>query len=140
MTNFRADLINVTWGCFCHDPNPNAALEHFLKTVQKLVDKHAPYKNIKHPKTQFETKPWITYTWIGQSIKIKNKLYKSFWKEKDSQKKSYERQFKIYYNLISTLHRETKESYYKQHFRDNKKTETSMADHKEDNKHEKQIR
>ena len=33
---------------------------------------------------------------------------------------------------------ETKESYYKQYFSDNKKNpETSMADHKEDNKHKK---
>ena len=59
---------------------------------------------------------------MAYSIKIKNKLYKSFCKEKDPHKKeNYERQFKTYRNLISTLLRETKESYYKQYFSDNKK-------------------
>ena len=54
---FRADLIKVNWGSFCHDPDPNSAVEHFLKIVEKLLVKHAPYKNIKHPKSQFEPKP-----------------------------------------------------------------------------------
>ena len=59
---------------------------------------------------------------MAYSIKIKNKLYKSFCKEKDPHKKeNYEKQFKTYRNLISTLLRETKESYYKQYFSDNKK-------------------
>ena len=56
---FRADIIKVNLDSFCHGPSPNAALEHFLKIVEKLLDKHAPYKNTKHPKAQFET-------WIGQ--------------------------------------------------------------------------
>ena len=117
---FRADLIKVNWGSFCHDPDPNSAVEHFLKIVEKLLDKHAPYKNIKHPKSQFETKPWIT-AGLAYSIKIKNKLYKSYCKEKDAHKENYEKQFKTYHNLISTLLRETKKSYYKQYFSDNKK-------------------
>ena len=53
----RADLIKVNWSSFCHDPDPNSADEHFLKVVEKLLDKHAPYKNFKHIKSQFETKP-----------------------------------------------------------------------------------
>ena len=117
---FRVDLIKVNWGSFCHDPDSNSAFEHFLKIVEKLLDKHAPYKNIKHPKSQFETKPWIT-AGLAYSIKIKNKLYKSYCKEKDAHKENYEKQFKTYHNLISTLLRETKKSYYKQYFSDNKK-------------------
>ena len=56
---------------------------------------------IKHPKSQFETKPWIT-AGLAYSIKIKNKLYKSFCKD-PHKKENYERQFKTYRNLISTL-------------------------------------
>ena len=108
---FRADLIKVNWGSFCHDPDLNSAVEHFLKIVEKLLDKHAPYKNIKHPKFQFETKPWITAD-LAYPVKIKNKPYKSFCKEKVPHKKeNYERKFKTYRNLISALLRETKESY-----------------------------
>ena len=88
-------------------------LENFLKTIVKLLYKHVLYKNIKHPKSQSETKPWITHV-LANSIKIKNKLCKSFCKEKDPHKKeNYKRQFKTYRNLIFTLLRETKESYYK---------------------------
>ena len=119
---FRADLIKVNWGSFSHDPVPNSALKHFLKIIEKLLDKHTPYRNIKHPKSQFKTEPWIT-PGLVYSIKIKNKLYKSFCREKYPQKrKNYERQFKIYLNLISALLRETKKSYYKQYFRDNEKS------------------
>ena len=57
------------WGTFCHDPNQNFALDHFLKIVEKQLDKHAPYKNMKHPKSQFETKPRIT-PGLAYSIKI----------------------------------------------------------------------
>ena len=68
---FRADLIKVNWASFCHDPDPNSAVEHFLKIVERLLDKHAPYKNIKHLKSQFETKPWIT---AGLAYSIKSKI------------------------------------------------------------------
>ena len=57
---FRADLIEVNLGSSCHDPDLNSALEHFLKIVEKMLDQHAPYENIKHPKSQFETKPMIS--------------------------------------------------------------------------------
>ena len=98
---FRTDLIKVNRGSLCHDPYPNSALEHFLKIVEKLLDKHAPYKNIKYPKPQFETKSWIT-PGLAYSVKIKNKLYKSFCKEIDPHKKeNYARQFKTYCHLIS---------------------------------------
>ena len=97
---FRAIIIKVNWHSFCHNPDPNFALEHFFKIVEKLLDKHAPYKNIKHPKSQFETKPWITPR-LAYSIKIKNKLYKSFCKEKDPHKKeNYEKQLSDSENQI----------------------------------------
>ena len=42
----RVNLSKVNWCSFCHDPNPHVALAHFLKIIEKLLDKHhAPYKN-----------------------------------------------------------------------------------------------
>ena len=38
---FRADLMKVNWGSFCDDPDPHSAVEHFLKIVENLLDKHA---------------------------------------------------------------------------------------------------
>ena len=40
---FKAYLVKVNWDGFCFTSNPNDALAHFLKIVNKL-DKHVPYK------------------------------------------------------------------------------------------------
>ena len=59
---------------------------------------------------------------IANSIKHKNKIYKKFCKEKNPQQKDiYEKQFKTYRNHLTTLLRITKDKYYKNHFKENKK-------------------
>ena len=70
---------------------------------------------------------------------MKIKLYKCFCKEKDPHKKqNHERQFKTYHNLISALLGETKNLITNNTLVTTKKPpETTMADHKGDNKHEK---
>ena len=45
---FKADLVKVNWDTFCLTSNPNDALSHFVKIVNKLLDKHAPYKTIQN--------------------------------------------------------------------------------------------
>ena len=118
---FKADLAKVNWDGFCLTSNPNDALAHFLKIVNKPLDKHAPYKAIKYSKLQYETKPWII-PGLANSIRNKNKLYKNFCEEKDPKTKEYyEKQIKSYRNHISSLLRKTKDSYYKQYFEDNRK-------------------
>ena len=90
----------------------------FSQFVNKLLDKHAPYKIIKYSKTGYETKPW---TWItaGLANSIRNtEIYKSVCKWKDPKTKEYyEKKFKSYCNHISSLLRKTKDSY-KQYFED----------------------
>ena len=68
---FKTDLFRVNWDGFRLTSNPNNALAHFFKTVNKLLDKHAPYyKTIKYSKTWYETEPWIT---PGLANSIRNK-------------------------------------------------------------------
>ena len=118
---FKADLSKVNWDGFCLTSNPNDVLAQFLKIVNKLLDKHVPYKTIRYSKPQYETKPWVTPGMVN-SIRNKNKLYKIFFKEKNRKTKEYyEKHFKSYRNHISSLLRETKDSYYKQYFEDNQK-------------------
>ena len=83
---FKTDLVKVNWDGICLTSNPNDALPHFLKIENKLLDKHFPYKTIQYSKLQYETKPWITLG-LANSIRNKNKLYKSFCKEKDIKNK-----------------------------------------------------
>ena len=117
---FKAGLVKVNWDGFCLTSDSNDTLAHFLKIINKLLDKHAPYKTTKYSKTQNETKPWIT-PGLANSKRNKHKLYKSFCKEKDMKTKEYyEKQFKSYNNHISALLRKTKDSYYKQYVEDKK--------------------
>ena len=44
---FKTDLVKINWDGFCLNSNPNNALAHFLKIINKLLDKHALYKTIK---------------------------------------------------------------------------------------------
>ena len=93
---FKADHVKVNWDGFCLTSNPNDVFVYFLKIVNKLLDMHAPYKTIKHSKPQYEAKPWIT-PGLANFIRNKNKLYKSFCKEKGPKTKEYyEKQFKSY--------------------------------------------
>ena len=57
---FTADLVKVNWDGFCLTSNPSDTLAHFLKIVNKVLNKHAPYKTIKYSKTRYETELWIT--------------------------------------------------------------------------------
>ena len=118
---FKANLVKINWDGFCPNSNPNHALAHFLKILNKLLDNHASYKTIKYSKPQYKNKPWIT-PGLANSIRNKNKLYKSFCKEKDLKTKEYyEKQFKSNRNHVSSLLRKAKDSYYKQYFEENKK-------------------
>ena len=49
---FKADLVKINWDGLCLNSNPNDALAHFLKIVNKLLIKHAPYKTIKYSRLQ----------------------------------------------------------------------------------------
>ena len=45
---FKEYFAKVNWDGFCHNTNPNNALVHFIKVINKLLDNHAPYKTIKY--------------------------------------------------------------------------------------------
>ena len=94
---FKEDLVKVNSDGFCLNANPNDAVVHFLKIVNKLLVKHAPYKTIKYAKPQNGNKPWITPGLINSIRTKKKKLYKSFCVEKDPKTQGYfEKKFKSY--------------------------------------------
>ena len=75
---FKNDLHKISWKKHCSNPNSNLALEHFLKIINKLLGKYAPYVMSKS-RSSFTCKPWIT-TAIANSIKRKNKINKKICK------------------------------------------------------------
>ena len=67
------------------------------------------------------SKPWITKG-ILKSIKTKNTLHNKFCRAKDNKSKSdLHNKFKKYCNLILTLSRKSKDSYFKSFFEEQKK-------------------
>ena len=80
---FKEDLVKFNSDGFCINANPNDAVVHFLKIVNRLLDKHASYKTIKYAKPQYGTKPWITPGLIN-SIRTKKKIVQKFLHRKRS--------------------------------------------------------
>ena len=117
---FKEDLVKVNSDGFCLNANPNDAVVHFLKIVNKLLVKHAPYKTIKYAKPQNGNKPWITPGLINSIRTKKKKIVQKFLCRKRSKNtRIFRKEIQIipYMSLL----RETKDSYYKPYFEDNKK-------------------
>ena len=68
---------------------------------------------------RFKTKPWITPA-LQKSISVKNSLLNKFIKFKDPQAKEHHHiKYKIYRNMLSTLIKKIKISYYNHYFKTN---------------------
>ena len=44
---FKSDWGTVNSQKHCNNPDPNVSMEHFLKIVHALLDRHAPFKSLK---------------------------------------------------------------------------------------------
>ena len=62
-------------------------MEHFLKIVHTLLERHTPFKSFSKKSNIYNSKPWIT-TGIAISIKMKHNLYKKFSNETNFQQKA----------------------------------------------------
>ena len=117
-TNFVLDYFHIDWLTILkHDEkNVNSATNNFLDTINSALNKHAQLKKVNKYKLRFKNKPWIT-SGIQKSIYIENKLLKKFINKKDPQTKVtlYE-QYKTYRNLLSTLMKQRKQTYYTKYF------------------------
>ena len=109
---FKSDLGKVNWQKHCNNPDPNVSMEHFLKIVRALLDRHTPFKSFNKKANLYSPKPWIA-TGIAKSIKVKDNLFKKVLSKTNLRKKAgYQKQFRTYRNYISTLLRCSKDSNY----------------------------
>ena len=86
------------------------AFSTFYNKFNKLINKHAPLKQVSNRKAKQLLKPWITKG-IKQSIKTKNALYYSGDIDK----------YKYYRNKLLMLTRLSKKAYYHNYFENNLK-------------------
>ena len=105
--SFIADLIQVDWDEITARGTDyiNKIFSSFYNKLNKIVNKHAPFKTMSKRRKKKLSKPWITKG-IRTSIKIKNRLYMS----------GDHAQYKHYRNTISKLTRISKKQYYSQFF------------------------
>ena len=101
--------------------NINDSMEAFLKTLNDLTNKHAPFKKPSKNEMKRKHSPWIT-NGILHSLKKRDKLYKEFIANHDPiQKASLQNEYKIYRNTLVTLCRLSKVSHYQKYFAEQKK-------------------
>ena len=86
----------------------NKSFSVFYNKLNKLLNKHAPFKPISKRKKKRLLKPWVTKG-IRKSIKIKNDLYCS------GDTASY----KLYRNKVLMLTRISKKMYFHKYFEEN---------------------
>ena len=95
------------------------SLNNFLMNKNELLDKHAPYRKLNKYKLKLKTKPWITPA-IQKLILIKNNQFKKYIKLSDSLiKQEVYLKYKYYRNLLSTILKKSKQSYYEKFFQNN---------------------
>ena len=82
--------------------NINKSFSRFYKNINRLINKHAPLKDVSKRRLKLLTKPWLTKG-IRRSIRVKNNLFfNSNW-NKYKQK---------YRNKLTALIRLSKQKYY----------------------------
>lgn len=108
--NFLRDLSDVKWQDLTseREQNVDKLFSTFYNKLNKVVNRHAPFKPISKRKMKTLLKPWITKG-IRKSIRTKNKLLALGDRE----------QYKLYRNKISNLTRLSKKLYFHQYFQDN---------------------
>ena len=105
--DFTKDLSQIDWEAVVSDSqtNINRSFSTFFNKINKLIDRHAPFKTLSPRKVKRLSKPWITRG-IRKSIKVKNSLYCA----------GNKALYKMYRNKILNISRQSKKLYYHNYF------------------------
>ena len=102
--------------------DPNVAFTNFYENLNHLISQYLPIKKLTKKQTKRKEKPWISQG-ILRSIKVRDKIYSRFLKEKDPiVKKILHERYKTYRNRLVNLIRLSKRNYFQKYFSDNEKT------------------
>ena len=76
---FILDYFAIDWPHILKLQNndTNTSFQIFFDSMSRILDEHAPLKQLSKYKLKFKTKPWITIA-LQKSISIKNKLFSDF--------------------------------------------------------------
>ena len=102
---FNHELKHLNWSM---SSDPDCCFNNFYNKLNKLTNKHAPFKKLSKRKCRQFAKPWITKGLLT-SICKKNKLYLT----------GQQDEYKCYRNKLTTLIRLSKRNYYHHYFETN---------------------
>lgn len=103
--NFISDISRTDWTGLISNGSVDKRFSSFYNKLNKLVNKHAPLKIVSKRKTKQLSKPWITRG-LRKSIKIKNDLF--YFGDTAT--------YKLYWNKILSLSRQSKRLYCQSYF------------------------
>ena len=79
LEEFILDYFAIDWPHILKLQNndTNTSFQIFFDSMSRILDEHAPLKQLSKYKLKFKTKPWIAIA-LQKSISIKNKLFSDF--------------------------------------------------------------
>ena len=119
---FDSDLKNTNWKEILKIERGDVdySFETFNKKINKILDKHAPFKKLSIQDEKLSKKSWIT-TGILNSIKNKNRLYRKVIRAKDPERiRNLCNKFKLYRNKLDKTLKASKSMHYQKYFETNK--------------------
>ena len=66
---FMTDLCEIDWNNTCRSSDVNKSFSRFYKNINRLINKHAPLKDVSKRRLKLLTKPWLTKG-IKRSIRV----------------------------------------------------------------------
>ena len=109
-------LTNINIEHYLHEAEDiNQPYNVYQDELVKVIDKHIPFKYLSRKEFRWKLKPWIT-NGIKKSIKLKNKYYKKYTKNKSNY---WFKLYKFYLNSIKRLTFASKRNHYKKYFEQN---------------------
>ena len=113
---FKKDMDCINIEHYLHEAEDiNQPYNVYQDELVKVIDKHIPFKYLSRKEFRWKLKPWIT-NGIKKSIKLKNKYYKKYIKNKSNY---WFKLYKFYLNSIKRLTFASKRNYYKKYFEQN---------------------
>ena len=119
--NFILDYLSVDWENLIESVNGNVdqSFISFLAKFSSILDMYASLKEISKQKLKFRNKSWINLG-LQKSVFIKNHLLTKYIKLKDvTLKTEAQIKYEQHRNLLSTLMKESKRSYFTNYFKNN---------------------
>ena len=105
---FLQELSELTWDSTSSAKDPSKSFSIFYNKLNKLLNRHAPFRTLSKRKSKQLAKPWVTKG-LRKAIKIKNELFYSGDRER----------YKFYRNKVLLLSRVSKRNYYHPYFESN---------------------